>query len=195
MLVGLPGGDFDFELVENITGFVSFIAKGRGVEEFFADEAGGHRWQRIPPNEKRGRVHTSTVTVAVLPEPTQFELKIDPNDLDWSTCRGSGAGGQYRNMTESAVQVFHKSTGLMVRCESERSQHQNRASALALLRARLWQKEQEKQNGQRASNRKTQIGSGMRGDKRRTIRCQDGIVNDHITGQQWSFKEYERGNW
>lgn len=195
MVAVLFGGGFDLELIENINGFVSFITKGQGAEEFFANEAGGHRWQRIPPNEKRGRVHTSTITVAVLPEPTQIQLKINPNDLDWSTCRGSGAGGQYRNMTESAVQVFHKPTGLMVRCESERSQHQNRASALALLRARLWQREQEKQNGQRELNRKAQVGSGMRGDKRRTIRCQDGIVTDHITGQQWSFKEYERGNW
>lgn len=191
----LLGGDFDLEIIENISGFVSFAANGKGVEEFFANEGGGHRWQRVPPNEKRGRVHTSTVTVAVLPEPTQVQLKIDPRDLEWQTCRGSGAGGQYRNMTDSAVQLFHKPSGLMVRCESERSQHQNKASALALLRARLWRLEQEKQEGKRASDRRTQIGSGMRGDKRRTIRCQDGIVTDHITGQQWNFKDYEKGNW
>ncbi len=165
------------------------------ASSLFMNEAGGHRFQRISPTEKRGRVHTSTITVAVMPEPTQIQLKINPNDLDWSTCRGSGAGGQHRNMTESAVQVFHKPTGLMVRCESERSQHQNRASALALLRTKLWQQEQDKQSKQRDLDRKSQVGSGMRGDKRRTIRCQDGIVTDHITGQQWSFKKYERGNW
>ncbi len=181
-------------MVEELPGFISFIIKNK-AEELFENEAGGHRWQRNPPNEKRGRVHTSTITVAVLAEPTQVQLKIDPRDLDWSTCRGSGPGGQYRNMTESAVQVLHKPSGLIVRCESERSQHKNRDTALALLRARLWQREQDKHNNQQALNRKNQVGSGMRGDKRRTVRCQDGIVNDHITGQQWSFKDYERGNW
>src|SRR5262245_48467305 len=114
---------------------------GNGAEEAFRDEAGGHRWQRVPPNERRGRVHTSTVTVAVLPEPAAAELRIAPGDLDWSFCRGSGSGGQHRNKTESTAVVTHVPTGLTVRCESERSQHQNRATALALLRARLWDAE------------------------------------------------------
>jgi len=168
---------------------------GRDADDVFRDEAGGHRWQRIPPNEKRGRVQTSTVTVAVLPEPTETQVRIAPGDLEWATCRGSGAGGQHRNKTESAVQLVHRPTGVMVRCESERSQHQNRATALALLRARLWATEQEKRVGGIAASRKAQVGSGMRGDKRRTIRVQDGVVNDHVTGKRWSFRDYERGDW
>lgn len=163
--------------------------------ELFSNEAGGHRWQRAAPNDKRGRIHTSTITVAVLTEPTPVQLVIAPRDLDWATCRGSGPGGQNRNMTDSAVQLTHKPSGMMVRCETERSQNQNKQAALALLRARLWQQEQEKVEGQRSEFRKNQVGSGMRGDKRRTIRCQDGIVTDHITGAQYKYKDYERGNW
>jgi peptide chain release factor 1 len=169
--------------------------RGAGANEAFRDEGGGHRWQRVPPNEKRGRVHTSTITVAVLPEPTPTELRLRPEEIEWVTCRGSGAGGQHRNKTESAVVVTHRPTGLTVRCESERSQHQNRATALSLLRARLFAAESERRYVARAEERKRQVGSGMRGDKRRTIRCQDGIVTDHPTGRSWTLREYQRGEW
>ena len=118
-------------------GILVLRVHGRGAEEAFQDEGGGHRWQRVPPNDKRGRVHTSTITVAVLPEPTAAELRLAPGDVQRVTCRGSGAGGQHRNVTESCVVVTHRPTGLTVRCESERSQHQNEETALALLRARL----------------------------------------------------------
>lgn len=195
MRASQPGGDFDVEILEQRSGILVFEASGATARSTFADESGGHRWQRIPPNERRGRVHTSMVTVAVLDESTEAQIRIDPRDLEWSTCRGSGAGGQHRNMTDSAVQVKHRPSGLMVRCESERSQHQNRASALALLRARLWQAERERVVGARAADRRQQVGSGMRGDKRRTIRCQDGQVNDHVTGRVWRLKEYLRGEW
>jgi peptide chain release factor 1 len=161
----------------------------------FRDESGGHRWQRVPPNERRGRVHTSTITVAVLPEPTPAELRIAPGDLSVVTCRGSGAGGQHRNKTDSCVVVTHRPTGLAVRCESERSQHQNRESALALLRARLFAAETERRSAARAGDRRRQLGSGMRGDKRRTVRCQDGVVVDHPTGRTWTLRAYERGEW
>jgi peptide chain release factor 1 len=161
----------------------------------FRDEAGGHRWQRVPPNEKRGRVQTSTVTVAVLPEPTEAQVHIAPSELAWTTCRGSGPGGQHRNRTESAVQLTHQPTGLTVRCESERSQHQNRATALSLLRARLWQEEQIRLGREREASRRSQVGSGMRGDKRRTIRVQDGAVHDHVTGRTWVYTDYVRGLW
>lgn len=186
---------FELDLLEERPGILVFRALGERAAAFFQDEPGGHRWQRIPPTEKRGRVHTSTVTVAVLPEPTDTQVRIEERDLEWRTCRSSGAGGQKVNKTESAVQVTHKPTGLTVRCETERSQHQNRANALALLRARLWEAERDRAVMSRASDRRQQVGSGMRGDKRRTIRCQDGVVHDHLTGKRWDLRDYTRGNW
>lgn len=161
----------------------------------FRDEPGGHRWQRVPPTEKRGRVHTSTITVAVLREATEAQIRLDPRDLEVSHCRGSGAGGQHRNVTDSAVIIRHVPSGLVVRCESERSAHQNKATALALLRARLWAAAEEARVGAIAATRRRQVGSGMRGDKRRTIRCQDGVVTDHVTGRRWTLRAYERGEW
>lgn len=172
-----------------------FTASGKDAERIFRDEAGGHRWQRIPPTEKRGRVQTSTITVAVLAEPTEAQVNIDWRDIEVKTCRGSGAGGQHRNKTETAVQMKHLPTGVSVRCESERSQDQNKKTALAMLRARIWEAERNRVAGQRASERRQQVGSGMRGDKRRTIRCQDGQVNDHVTGRSWELKRYLRGDW
>ncbi len=168
---------------------------GRDVERWLGGEGGGHRWQRVPPNEKRGRVHTSTVTVVVLPEPSPLEVVIDPRELVWSTCRASGAGGQHLQKTDSAVQVEHVPSGLIVRCESERSQHQNRASALSVLRARLLEREKRARREARDAARREQAGTGMRGDKRRTVRCQDGTVTDHVTGQRWPLRAYERGDW
>lgn len=189
------GGAFDLEITEHLDGILTFVARGKGAAEAFRDEAGGHRWQRIPPSEKRGRVHTSTITVAVLPEPTPTELRLDWRDIEQVTCRGSGAGGQHRNKTESAVMLTHVPSGLTVRCESERSQHQNRETALSLLRARLFAAETERRFAARAEDRRRQVGSGMRGDKRRTIRCQDGTVTDHVTGRSWTFRDYQRGEW
>lgn len=168
---------------------------GSGAERWLGREDGGHRWQRVPPSEKRGRVHTSTVTVVVLPEPRAVEVVVDERDLEWSTCRASGNGGQHLQKTESAVQLRHRPSGLMVRCESERSQHQNRATALAVLRARLLAAERDVERSARDAERRAQAGRGERGDKRRTIRVQDGQVIDHRTGQRWSFRDYERGAW
>jgi peptide chain release factor 1 len=111
------------------------------------------------------------------------------------TCRGSGAGGQHRNKTETCVVLTHRPTGLTVRCESERSQHQNEETALALLRARLHAAEEERHTAARAGDRRRQVGSGMRGDKRRTIRCQEGTVVDHLTGRTWTLRAYQRGEW
>jgi peptide chain release factor 1 len=166
---------------------------GAGAEAAFRDEGGGHRWQRVPPNEKRGRVHTSTITVAVMPEPDERTLVVDPRDLSWKTTRGSGAGGQHRNTTESAVDLVHVPTGITVHVESERCQHQNKSLALARLRARLADAQRNARDAQRAADRRAQIGSGMRGDKRRTIRVQDGTVVDHVTGMTWRFRDYARG--
>lgn len=140
-------------------------------------------------------MHTSTVTVAVLPEPPDTVVRLDERDLDESTMRGSGAGGQHRNKTDSAVRLVHRPTGIVVRAESERDQSQNRRTARAVLRAKLWELERSRVTGARAADRRAQVGSGMRGDKRRTIRTQDDQVNDHVTGRTWRYKAYVRGDW
>ena len=138
---------------------------------------------------------SAAVTVVVMPEPRAIDLAIDERELRWTTCRGSGDGGQKLQKTESAVQLKHLPSGLMVRCESARSQPPIRAWALAGPRARLYEREREKRRAERDAARREQAGSGMRGDKRRTVRCQDGVVTDHVTGQRWSLRDYLRGEW
>jgi peptide chain release factor 1 len=189
------GGAFSFEPIEHRSGFVSFRVVGKDADQVFKNEPGGHRFQRTPPNEKRGRIHTSTVTVACLPEPTETEIFIDEKDLEITATRGSGPGGQHRNMTASAVQIKHIPTGVFVRYDGERSQHQNKRTAMAMLRAKLWQAKKEAEDADRASNRKAQVGSGMRGCKVRTIRYQDEQVHDHVTGKRWRLRDYLKGEW
>lgn len=133
------------------------------------------------------------MTVAVLSEPSATEVRLNERDLEWKACRGSGAGGQHRNTTDSAVQLTHLPTGIMVRCESERSQHQNKELARGLLRARLRESQQEGRKRKRNRKRKDQIGCGARGDKRRTIALQRGQVTDHVTGKSMRAKDYLRG--
>lgn len=135
------------------------------------------------------------MTVAVLPIVRGKKVQIDTKDLDVKYCRGSGAGGQHRNVTDSAVQMTHKPTGIQVRIENGRSQHANKALALEVLEARLQANESALRADSRASKRKKQVGSGMRADKRRTIRVRDDQVKDHVTGKSWSFKKYSRGDW
>ena len=187
--------DINIELVDERPGFLAFRATGKEAWSLFQHEVGGHRWQRVPPTEKRGRVQTSTITIAVLPEPTETQIVLRDGDLDFKFCRGSGNGGQHRQKTDSAVQLTHLPTGTTVRCESERSQTQNKETARAILRAKLWQLEHARIHGSRDDARRAQVGSGMRGDKRRTIRVRDDVVNDHITNRQWKFKAYTRGDW
>jgi len=139
-------------------------------------------------------VQTSTITVAVLEEPRQVNLTIRPEDVDVETMRGSGAGGQHRNVTDSAVRVRHRPTGIEVRCEAERSQHANRDLAMRVLGARVLEQQQSARDGERAADRRRQVGSGERGDKRRTIRTQDDHVIDR-DGRTWRFKAYVRGDW
>jgi peptide chain release factor 1 len=185
----------NIELLEERKGMIVFRVDGKGANVAFSNEAGGHRVQRIPPTEKRGRVQTSTVTVAVLSVPTPIELNLPEKDLRITKCRGSGSGGQHKNVTDSAVQILHIPTGIMVRCESERSQHLNKDSAMEVLRARIHEGERKRAYDERRGERKRQIGSGMRADKRRTIRVKDGTVRDHVTGKTWDYKKYRRGDW
>lgn len=156
-------------------------------------EPGGHRFQRIPPTEKRGRRHTSTVTVAVLPISSSRDLTIHERDIEWQATRGSGNGGQARNKTSSCVQMKHKPTGVSVRVESERSQLLNRESAFRLLSARIANAERSSRDESRSSERREQVGSGQRGDKIRTIRLQDDVAIDHRTNKKMSASRYMRG--
>lgn len=186
---------FDVEITEISNGFVSFLVSGEKGEQLFSNESGGHRWQRVPPNERSGRVHTSTITVAVLPERTQLDFDIKNSDITWTMTKGSGPGGQHRNKVETAVILKHIPSGLIVRCETERSQYRNKELALRILKARLTHQQTETIQKAESANRKEQVGSGERGDKRRTIRVKDGRVKDHITGKSWNLKDYLNGNW
>ncbi|MEO8703794.1 MAG: peptide chain release factor-like protein [Kofleriaceae bacterium] len=168
---------------------------GKGARELFEGEVGGHRYQRIPPTERRGRVQSSTITVAVLDDVAEPELVMRDQDLEWSTCRASGSGGQHLQKTDSAVQLLHVPSGISVRSESGRSQHENKRTALERLRERLSSANRAAAAAARASERRDQVGSGMRGDKRRTIRVQDDSVTDHLTGRTWRYRDYIRGAW
>lgn len=189
------GGVFEFEIVEQRSGCTVLRITGAGAKEVFDNEPGGHRWQRVPPTEKRGRVQTSTITVAVFNEPEAAEFKVNEADLHWETMRSGGKGGQNANKVESKIRLTHKPSGLVVVCESERSQKRNKDTALATLTARLAAAQQGREHSAQATDRKQQIGSGQRGDKRRTIREKDGVVTDHILNRKWRYADYVRGLW
>lgn len=195
MLVWRSRGVFEFELIEHRQGFVIVAVTGQGARATFKDEAGGHRWQRVPPTEKRGRVQTSTVTVAVLDPDAVVGQALDPRDVDITTARGSGPGGQNRNKTESCVIAKHKPTGIQVRIDNERSQQQNRATAMKVLAARLYQLSAAQATATKNDQRKQQVGSGMRGDKVRTYREQDDQVTDHRSGKRWQLNKWIKGVW
>lgn len=179
---------------EGRPGLLVFEAQGSAAAELFGSEAGGHRWQRVPPTERRGRTHTSTVTVAVFPVSAKQEKEIREEDIEWSATRGSGPGGQHRNVTSSAIQMRHVPTGITVRIENERSQGQNRATARRVLAARVAAIEQQARAASAAADRRRQVGTGMRGDKIRTVRMQDGRVTDHRTGQKTTLSRYQAGH-
>lgn len=172
---------------------VVFRVSGKIAVQDFSHEGGGYRFQRVPPTEKNGRRQTSTITISVLQEPTEAEVCLNDWDLDWQATRGSGAGGQARNKTSSAIQMTHRSSGVTVRVESERSQHQNLQIAKTLLRARLIEYQQNQLASSRNQARRDQIGGGARGDKTRTISLFRDQALDHRTGQRTSARRYLQG--
>jgi peptide chain release factor 1 len=161
---------------------ISFMVEGAGAYSRLKFESGVHRVQRVPDTEASGRIHTSTVTVAVLPEAEEVDVDINEKDLHIDTFRSGGAGGQHVNKTESAIRITHIPTGIVVECQDERSQHKNRDRAMKILRSKLLDKAQSEQSAQIAAERKSQVGTGDRSERIRTYNYPQGRVTDHRIG-------------
>ena len=161
---------------------VSFMISGEGAYSRFKFESGVHRVQRVPETETQGRIHTSTATVAVLPEAQDVDVQINPADLQIDTFRASGAGGQHVNKTESAIRIIHIPTGTIVECQDERSQHKNKDKAMKILRSKILEAEREKQMSSIADERKSQVGTGDRSERIRTYNYPQGRISDHRIG-------------
>jgi len=187
-------------LNENETGLggykeISFMITGKGAYSRLKFESGVHRVQRVPDTESSGRIHTSTATVAVLPVIEDVEIELNPADIRMEVFRSSGAGGQHINKTSSAVRLIHEPTGIVAECQTERSQLQNREYAMRLLRSRIYEIEKQKQDEERASERKSQVGSGDRSEKIRTYNYPQGRITDHRIGMSiYQIEDFLNGN-
>lgn len=187
-------------LNENETGLggykeISFMITGKGVYSRLKFESGVHRVQRVPDTESSGRIHTSTATVAVLPVVEDVEIEINPADIKMEVFRSSGAGGQHINKTSSAVRLIHEPTGIVVECQTERSQFQNKDNAMKMLKTKLYDIEKQKQDSAVANARKSQVGSGDRSEKIRTYNYPQGRITDHRIGLSiYQMEDFLNGN-
>lgn len=161
---------------------ICFMVEGEGAYSRFKFESGVHRVQRVPETESQGRIQTSTVTVAVLPEAEDVDVEINPSDLLIETCKSSGAGGQHINKTESAIRIYHKPSGIVVWCQEERSQLKNKDKAMKMLRTKLLDIKQQEQDEKISSDRKSQVGTGSRSEKIRTYNYPQSRITDHRIG-------------
>ncbi len=174
---------------------ITFMIIGEGAYSRFRFESGVHRVQRVPETESSGRIHTSTVTVAVLPEAEEVQVVINPADIQIESIKSSGAGGQHINKTESAVRLIHKPTGIVIECQNERSQFQNKDKAMRLLRAKLYEQERSEQESRIASDRRSQVGTGDRSERIRTYNYPQGRVTDHRIGlTSYSLDDFLNGS-
>ena len=187
-------------LNENETGLggykeISFMITGKGAYSRLKFESGVHRVQRVPDTEASGRIHTSTVTVAVLPVVEDVEIEINPSDIKMEVFRSSGAGGQHINKTSSAVRLIHEPTGIVVECQTERSQFQNKDNAMKMLKTKLYDMEKQKQDSEIRNARKSQVGSGDRSEKIRTYNYPQGRITDHRIGMSiYQMDDFLNGN-